>query len=441
MVKMFGGAQHFKLYLYFVVFLLLFNYNNHRMKKTGIILLLISLSFTLYSQENPKKDRVVFKESKNGFYQDSVLSSINNFKSLPDNQEAQKYISMDFSGEVFPTDTSSYTNFWHNHPLSQGRTGTCWSFASTSFIETEVFRITGQKTKLSELYNVYWEYVERAKYFVRTRGEMSFGEGSEANAVPRLMKLYGALPAGSYSGKLFGQKVHDHEALFTELDSYLKKVKENKAWNEEYVVSTVKQILNHYLGEPPSKAIVNGSDFNPKEYLEKVLQIKPQDYFSFMSTKSQTYNQKGELMEPDNWWHSDDYYNIRLEDFLDIAIDALGSGYSLCVCGDVSEPGYDKYSKVGVIPTFDIPASYIDEDSREYRLNNQITYDDHCLHIVGFQVKDGKTWFMIKDSGSGGFDAAPRGYRFINEDYFRLKVITVMVHKLAAKKVLDKIIK
>lgn len=411
------------------------------MKKTGICFLLVFMSLVLSSQENPEKNRVVYKESKNGFYQDTILSNINNFKSPPEYSEPKSFISMDFTGEIYPVDTTAYTSYWHNAPVSQGRTGTCWSFASTSFIETEVFRITGQKVKLSEMYNVYWEYVERAEYFVKTRGEMSFGEGSEANAVPRLMKLYGVMPAGSYSGKLFGQKVHDHEALFSELDSFLKKVKENNTWNEEFVVSTVKQILNHHLGEPPVKVVINGTDYNPKEYLEKILQIKPQDYFSFMSTKSQTYNQRGELMEPDNWWHSDDYYNIRVEDFIGIAKDALTNGYSVSICGDVSEPGYDKFSKVGIIPTFDIPAEYIDEDSREYRLNNNITYDDHCLHIVGLQVKDGKTWFMMKDSGSGGFDAPPRGYRFISEDYFRLKIITMMVHKMAAKKVLDKIIK
>ncbi len=94
-----------------------------------------------------------------------------------------------------------------------------------------------------------------------------------------------------------------------------------------------------------------------------------------------------------------------------------------------------------MIPTFDIPADYIDEDSREYRLNNQTTFDDHCIHLVGYQVVDGKYWFMIKDSGAGGFDAEPRGYRFLSEDYVKLKIIAFIVYKTAAKEVLDKIIK
>jgi bleomycin hydrolase len=411
------------------------------MKKSFLSLLLVMVIISVFAQQSTIKNKIVYKETRNGFYQDSILKSIGDFQSKVKSHEPKTYMSMDFSGMNFPADTTVYSKSWHNNPVSQGRTGTCWSFASTSFIESEIFRMTGQKIKISEMYFVYWEYVERARYYVQNRGNMAFGEGSEANAVPKLMKMYGAVPAGAYSGKIFGQKVYDHEAMFAELESYLKKIKENNSWNEEEAVATVKQILNHYMGEPPVKFTSAGTDYTPKAYFEDILKIKTDDYYSFMSTKSQTYNQRGELDEPDNWWHNDAYCNIRPEDFIGIAKDALTNGYTVCVCGDVSEPGYDKYTKCGFIPTFDIPSEYINEDSREYRLNNQTTFDDHCLHIVGIQQVDGKTWFMIKDSGSGGFDASPRGYRFINEDYFRLKIITVMVYKTAAKKVLDKIIK
>ena len=270
---------------------------------------------------------------------------------------------------------------------------------------------------------------------------MYFAEGSEANAVIKNMRLYGAVPVSAYSGKLKGQKFHDHEAMEKEMSSYLKQVKEQNAWNEEAIISTVKNILNFYLGEPPQKVMVKDTEYTPLEYVEKILQLKPMDYFSFMSTKSQTYNQKGELMEPDNWWHCKNYYNIHLDDFLSTLKSAVTNGYTVSICGDVSEPGYDRFAKVGIIPTFDIPADYIDEDSREYRLNNQITYDDHCIHLVGYQQVDGKYWFMIKDSGAGGFDAEPRGYRFLSEDYVKLKIIAFLVHKNAAKEVLDKIIK
>ncbi len=38
--------------------------------------------------------------------------------------------------------------------LSQGSTGSCWSFATTSFLESEVQRITGAAVDLSEFFVV-----------------------------------------------------------------------------------------------------------------------------------------------------------------------------------------------------------------------------------------------------------------------------------------------
>lgn len=411
------------------------------MKKLFVLFIGLILTFSLFSQDQGKKDQLIYRDAKNGFYQDSILKGISVFNASEEESDVKNYLSVDFSGKDFPIDPKLYKQAWHNDPVSQGRTGTCWSFASTSFIESEVYRNTGQKVKLSEMFIVYCEYIERAKYFVTHRGDMYFGEGSEANAVIKNIRYYGALPVSAYSGKLKGQRFHDHESMEKEIKVYLDQVKLQNAWYEKTVVETVKNILNHYLGEPPQKIRINETEYTPLEYAEKILKVNPLDFYSFMSTKSQTYNQKGELKEPDNWWHCKNYYNIHLEDFLSTLKQALEQGYTVSICGDVSEPGYDKFAKVGIIPSFDIPLEYIDEDSREYRLNNQVTFDDHCLHVVGYQIKDGKYWFMLKDSGSGGFDADPKGYRFISEDYVKLKIIAFVIHKTAAKEVLNKIIK
>ncbi|MFC2101130.1 peptidase C1, partial [Bacteroidota bacterium] len=113
----------------------------------------------------------------------------------------------------------------------------------------------------------------------------------------------------------------------------------------------------------------------------------------------------------------------------------------VCICGDVSEPGYDRLIEVGVVPSFDIPSEYINNYSRQYRLENKVTTDDHCLHITGY-FKDGDDyWYIVKDSGSGGFDGPTKGYRYIHQDYVKLKMMNIMVHKQAAKKMLNKMIK
>ena len=408
-------------------------------KGINVSLILVFGLFAIFV--SGQNDKVVYKELKNGFYQDSILPAIEAFESRFKPEEKKTYLSLDLSNKKFPTEIEKYKQYWHNPPVSQGATGTCWCFASTSMFESEIYRTTGKEIKLSEMYFVYYEYIERAKAFVQSRGNLYFSQGSEANAVPKLMKLYGAVPLSAYSGKLKGQKFHNHKQLMKELKTYLGSVKSNGDWNETDVVSTFRSILNHYMGEPPGSFVYNGKEFTPEEFLSDKLKFNPDDYFSFMSTKSLPYNQKGELMEPDNWWHNDDYYNVDLTDFMIIFKNAIKNGYTLSFCGDVSEPGYDRYAEVGIIPTFDIPPDHINADSREFRINNNSTTDDHCMHIVGYlENKDG-WWFLIKDSSSSGFDGPTKGYRYIREDYFKLKILTILVHKYGAMDVLDKIIK
>ena len=388
-----------------------------------------------------QKDQAIYKQKKDGFYQDSIQSGILDFEKTQTKKEDGNYLSVDFSAYSFPTKIADYTEQWHNNPLSQGATGTCWCFSGISFLESEIYRTSEIKIKLSEMYVVYWEYVARAAYFVDKRGDMNLGEGSELNAVTKIIKEHGIVPASVYSGKLAGQKYHNHEKLFEEIKSYLMTVKTSHAWNKTTVIETVKSILNHYLGTPPESFKYLGKEYSPLDFSHEYLKINSNDYVCFMSTKSKTYNQKGELVEPDNWWHSDNYYNLPLNDFISVIKNALKNGYTVGICFDVSEPGYDRYEEVGIIPTFDIPAEFIDENSREFRMNNNTTTDDHCVHILGYNESDGESWFLIKDSSSSAFDGPNKGYRFIREDYAKLKVLAVMVHKYGAKNVLDKIIK
>jgi len=63
----------------------------------------------------------------------------------------------------------------------QHRSGTCWSFASISFLEAELLR-TGKGTyDLSEMFVVRNCYLEKADKFVRMHGKTNFGPGGLAH--------------------------------------------------------------------------------------------------------------------------------------------------------------------------------------------------------------------------------------------------------------------
>jgi bleomycin hydrolase len=400
------------------------------MKKFGVFLLaVLIIPLIVFSQEK-KKDKGIFVEPKSPYW-DEIKKATEEFgKTKP--AEAKAFI-VDLSAFAAPRSLDGFKTAWHNPPVSQGNTNTCWCFSTVSMFESEVFRLYGKKVRLSEAYTVYCEYIERTKRFVRERGRSAVAEGSEANAVTRDWKLYGCMPWEDFSGLKPGQKFHDHSQLIAEVKTYLEHVQSAAAWNEDQAVQTVKSILNHHLGVPPETFVVEGKQYTPREYLKDYLKIDPDDYVDVLSTMQQPFGQQVEYEVPDNWWHSKDYYNVPLETYMKILKNALSRGYSVSLGGDVSEPGRNSQKKACMIPTFDIPSEFIDDSARQYRFGNGSTTDDHGVHLIGYQEADGRYWFVTKDSAASAFNYDPKGYYFLTEDYVKLKMMDFMVHKDAVK--------
>ncbi|MFA6571008.1 MAG: peptidase C1 [Bacteroidota bacterium] len=406
------------------------------MKRFIVYLLCTLFIVSTATAQRPKRDKGEFIDSKNDFWENIVKKS-NDFAKRKKDKDAKSY-KLDFSGYDLPKSTNEFTQFKHNPPISQGWTGTCWCFSSTSYFESEIQRLSKVEIKLSEIFTVYWEYVEKARRFVRERGNSEIGEGSQGNAVIRIWKQYGCMPANAYTGLLPGQEFHDHRAMFTEIDEYLKYVKKNHAWNENEVLETVKSIMNEYIGAPPQKFTVDGVEMTPQEYLKNVTKLNLNDYVDIMSLLEKPYWAQTEYEVPDNWWKSKVYYNVPLDDYMKALKNAVKNGYSMAIGGDVSEAGYVSTVQAAVVPTFDIPSEYIDENARQFRFSNHSTTDDHGIHIVGYKEKDGKFWFLIKDSGSGSRVGTNKGYYFYHEDYIKLKMMSFLVHRSAVEDLLKK---
>jgi bleomycin hydrolase len=392
-------------------------------KYTFGLLFLLLISSYVYSQS---KNKGKYIEYKNNFLE-KTIKDLNAFNTKE--KAKKKTYKMNFDGIDIPNSIKEYKTFWHNAPISQGITGMCWDFSTTSYFESEIYRIHGKKIKLSEVHTAYWEYVEKAREYVRTRGKSLFAEGSEGEAVKRNWLKHGVVTEEAYNGLLPGQPNHDHRKLYNEMKTYLNSVKESNAWNEKTVLETIKSILNHYLGTPPKKFKYEGKIYTPKEFFKKVVNLNMDDYVEFVSTIKYPFYQKVEFDVPDNWWHSKNYYNIPLNKFISGIKKAVRNGYSVAIGGDVTEAGYSSSAEAAIVPSFDIPAEYINQYSREFRIANGTTADDHGIHIVGFLEKDGKDWYLIKDSGSGSRNGKNKGYYFYQEDYVKLKMLSFMVHK------------
>jgi bleomycin hydrolase len=337
-----------------------------------------------------------------------------------------------------PTSPDQFTQIPHLPPTRQYSSGTCWSFATTSMMESEVIRLTKKKIKLSEMSTVYWEYQAKAARYVAERSNSAFGEGSEPNAIPRVWKNNGAMPLDAYPGIVHEDKRHDHKRLSRELTGLTRHFNGKSIWDEEMTKGMLKVVLDRHLGPPPEQFDFEGKQYTPKTFMGDVLQIDPDMYVSIMSTLRTPFYARGEFKVQDNWWHDDGYHNVPLDEFYSALKGALEKGYTVAIGGDVSEPGKDVANDVMFVAPYDIPAQYIDQLAREHRIENGTTTDDHGVHLVGYTNFAGHDWFLAKDSASGAVMGPNKGYFFIRDDYIRLKMLCYTVHIDAVEDVLAK---
>src|SRR6266542_468718 len=76
-----------------------------------------------------------------------------------------------------PSSAAEFQTAAHLTCLNQGMTSICWSFAACSFVESEMARLKLPPARLSVTYPVYCAFLEKARRYVRTRGESRVNPG------------------------------------------------------------------------------------------------------------------------------------------------------------------------------------------------------------------------------------------------------------------------
>ncbi len=322
-----------------------------------------------------------------------------------------------------------------NSVESQGKTGTCWSYATASFLESELIRMGKGTYNLSEMYVARNVYVEKAENYFRRHGKTNFGEGSLSHDLINTIDKYGLVPNEVFDGLSLDNDKHDHSELSKLLKAYLDVIiqqkKPSKLWRDGY-----EAILDVYLGLVPEDFSYKGKKYTPRTFANHV-NLNSKDYVNLTSFLHNPFYDWFILDLPDNWSNGS-FFNIQLNDMIDVAKHALKMGFSIAWDTDVSNDNFDSKNGTAKIDL------EVDQHVRQQYFDNYTVTDDHLMHIVGMaNGSDGQLYFLVKNSwGDERGMLNYEGYVWVSENYFKLNTISIMLHKDGIlKNVLKKIYK
>lgn len=360
---------------------------------------------------------------------------------------------------------SELTNIDHNIVQNQCRTGTCWSYSSLSFFESELIRLGKPKVNLSEMFIVRGAYIEKARNYIRMDGHFNFGQGGAFHDILYIMDRYGIVPESEYTGLNYGTDKHNHSEMSGMLKAQLDVIKKKPQGGKltPNWIKAVKGTVEAYLGEAPKKFTFEGKEYTPITFRD-YLGIVPSDYVSLTSFTHHPFYSQFVIEVPDNWAMQSSY-NLPLEELWEVMETSLKNGYTWAWGSDVSEKGFSFRNGIAIVPVHDSllkvkgkdnkffsnagsekmgnafdspqPEKNITQAMRQEGFDNKTTTDDHGMHAVGIAIDQNGTKY-VKIKNSWGTPNYLKGYMYISEAFMKYKTINIQIHKDAIPKGIKK---
>ncbi len=320
---------------------------------------------------------------------------------------------------------------------AQGGTGTCWSFASTSFIESELIRMGKGEHDLSEMFTVRHNYHHRMHDNFLRRGKGNVSQGSLPHMILTVVTDHGMVPESVYSGINYDSKGHSHGELSTFVGALAEASVKLKKRSPEYM-ELENSLFDIYLGEVPKTFTYKGKEYTPMSFA-KSTGFNPEDYVQITSFTHYPFYETFNLEVPDNWDHAQ-MYNVPLNEFMEIIDNSIDMGYTVVWDGDVSEKGYVFAQGISILPadpqvdvkaaTTIIPEIKVTQELRQQWYETFQTTDDHLEHIVGItRDQKGNKYYLTKNSWGTDRNGSFKGYHHMSVNYVAGKTTSILVHK------------
>ena len=346
---------------------------------------------------------------------------------------------------------------------NQASSGTCWSFAGVSFLESELLKMGKGTQDLSEMYIVRRNYEDKAVKYARLHGNLNFAGGGSFADVIETIDDYGVVPENEYHGLEYGEDNHKHGEIDHLLSAYMTGVIANKNRSLSPVwFKGFNGILDAYFGEKLSNFKNNGKTYTPQSFAAE-LGLKTDNYVSLSSFTHHKFYTEFPVEVPDNWrWANS--YNLPLDEFIEAIDNALMNGYTVAWATDVSEIGFSR-SGIAIVPDLEssenagsdqahwlglsagersnevrnkigkevLKEKTITQEARQIDYDNHQTTDDHGMHIYGIaKDQNGNKFYMVKNSW--GETGPYKGLWYASEAFVKFKTTNVTLNKAGLPK-------
>ena len=329
---------------------------------------------------------------------------------------------------------------------NQASSGTCWSYSTNSFLESEMLHAGRKPVELAQIFSARNVYADKADNYIRLHGAVSWGDGGACHDVINMYAKYGALPQSVYTGLQYGTSKNKfaemQEVLKAMLDAWVKNPNGKLSPNWKRAFNAV---MDSYLGTVPETFTWEGKTYTPRSFADEVVGLNPGDYVELSSFTDHPYYKKTMLMVPDNW-SMDKVYNVKMNDITTIIDHALEHGYTVAWATDVSEKYFSWKNGVAYVPEKDYddmneeekkimfdgpkPERVITPEMRQTAFDNYSTTDDHGMHIVGIaKDQSGREYYIVKNSWGTTNDY--KGYLYVTKAYVQYKTTAFLLNKKA----------
>lgn len=327
---------------------------------------------------------------------------------------------------------------------AQGSSGTCWSYSTNSFLESEMIRAGKQPVELAQIFSARNVYLEKADAYIRMHGSVSWGDGGSCHDVINMFDKYGAMPQSEFTGLNYGMSKNKFAEMQAVLQAMLDALVKNPNgklspnWKKAFTA-----VMDSYLGEVPETFKWKGKTYTPQSFADEVVGLDASNYVELSSFTDKPYYKKTMLMVPDNW-SFDKVYNVKMRDMTDIIDYALSKGYTVSWATDVSEKSFSWKNGVAYVPEKDyddmsdtekkemfngpMPDRVITPAMRQQAFDNYSTTDDHGMHIVGTATdQKGREYYVVKNSWGTTNDY--KGYLYVTKAYVQYKTTAFLLNK------------